>query len=207
MIKKLSVLAVGALLGFTAQAAFITGSLGTAGTFGAGGIPIPPPNTTSIVSALTSFNLDNVQNVFQTGVGAFSTVNSVSAFDVLPPALPTTFYTTTNGFTFTVTSFTNASRTALSCTGQLCVDASQFLVSGFVTGAGFDPTVFIGNWSANGSCIRGGDGTNCGSNVVGTYNATLTATGEQAILVPEPSMVALVGLGLAGVGFSRRRKA
>jgi len=40
----------------------------------------------------------------------------------------------------------------------------------------------------------------------GTTGLTLTVDSESVVAVPEPGMIALFGLGLAGIGFARRRR-
>jgi hypothetical protein len=208
--QRHSLLASGALaLALTlgagaAQAAPIIGSISFADGFGS--VPTPPPPTSSIVSGQTAFDINNVFNVYSPGSanGSFAGTSSATGFDFNTAALPTTFFTTNTGFTFTLTAASVASNNPLACAvSGLCTDSIAFDVRGTVTGpAGTDPTEFLGSWTANGSCLGGG--AQCESNVTASWSASLTATGRPSV-VPEPGGLALAGLALAGLAFVRRR--
>jgi hypothetical protein len=106
-----------------------------------------------------------------------------------------------------------ASVTPLGCVpqaggGQQCTDKFNFNGTGYVhdTSAAFDDTLILIGWSLTGNCIDSDSDNLCDSNWVGTYAATITATGITR-QVPEPTGIALLGLGLAALGFARRRQA
>ena len=193
----------------SASAVFINGLVSLSDGF-SGGLG----TTTSIVSQL---NVLNQANVGSAGgcTGNFATVAPTciaAAFGVGAITLSApgnTIYT--NGiFSFaaltTPNGYSNIVRTPLTCSNGTCVDSLQFLISGMVTGAGFQATQFFGTWTGNGSCIQG-LGTSCNGASSGSWSISLAAIGTP-VTVPEPASIALLGLGVGLLGFvTRRRKA
>jgi hypothetical protein len=194
----------------SAQAAFINGSI----SFADFGLTLPGIPSTSIVSQLTAITqgvptVGNCTGNFSTAPVACDLAGAPTAasFNTAGPFGGTIY--TYGGFTFTLLSVTSIDRSDVlhvNPNGSLG-DTLSFTVSGIVDdgAGGLDATAFSGEWTAQGSCSGvAGPPVTCTATPTGSWSASLTALGRRD--VPEPTSLALIGIAIAGMGLSRRRK-
>lgn len=171
--------ALGALmLTNVSSAAFITGTLEFFGT-------------SSVTGTAANFNVDfgdmdggtaGDQAMSLLGTDDLSGENGfANVFDFNSTGLPIAPLWSTTNFSFTLTSLTVD---LFTFTGMGAVDNVTLSGSGVLSGAGYDDTKYNWDYSSQGKL---------------TFSANTYA-------VPEPSIVALLGLGLVGMGVATRRK-
>jgi hypothetical protein len=179
-----------------ASAAFISGTLSFSNGLDTLG---------NIVSDLTLFDIGTPTNA-SGGTGAFLGVSGLTTTSNIDTTAPGGVIYSIGGFTFTLTSISALSTDPLNCVGGLCEDAIEFNIAGTVTAAGFDPSTFLGKWTANGTCLEGQAGTCTPDTASGSWSSSVVATGRPS-QTPVPATLALIGVALAGLGWTRRAKA
>jgi hypothetical protein len=198
------ILASGLLAG-AAHATTINGAVTVSdGLQGAGFLPC---STSSIVGDCTQIKPSGPGNT-SGGSGDFSGENGlanaiVQAWVFATPGAVNNEICTPN-FCFDITFATAPVKGTPLCSGGSCSDTETITISGVVTGAGFDATLFTGSLGLTGSCPGPGNGVLCSGAASGGYTYSLSATG-QPLQTPEPGTLALLGLAFLGAGAARRR--
>ena len=197
--------AAAALAAPAANAAFINGGVSFTGFFQNQAALTNLP--TSMVSLLTAFDVKPGSNVGG-DTGTFSGASGVGgASDFNITSVPQQMFTE-DGFSFKILAWGPTVSGAMNCSTAQCTDTIAFSGVGEVTGNGFQATGFTMSWSAQGSCNESlsTPGQCAAGSGTASYSASISATGQE-VRIPEPGSLALVGLALAGLGFTARRRA
>jgi hypothetical protein len=181
-------------------------------SFSDGGVTVPPPPSTSIVSSLNIVTqgpptANTCTGSFTSAATACNLAGPVTAHTINLLAPSGTVYTY-GGFTFDVSAVANIQRTPLDMSEivNLGTDALVFAMAGVVSGNGLDPSVWAGRWTGQGVCVGTSDpAPTCLTDPSASYSVSVVAVGTPTA-IPEPSTLALLGGALIGLGFMFRSR-
>ena len=190
------------LFGFApANAMPINGAVTVSDTFNPAFLPCPGGGIVRNCTSVEHLGAGNTGGatldfVGSTGVGNATLLDWVFA---TPGLLANEI--TIPGFAFDIVSAGPNIQDPLLCGTGACADALTIVISGIVTGAGFDPAAFTGTLTLAGACNGATIEGNCDPAAIysGGYSYSLAVLRA----APEPGTLLLVAI--AGLGFMRRR--
>jgi hypothetical protein len=186
-----------ASLSTPASAAFITGSISFSGGLSA---------LSDIVNDVTIFNI-GTPTIANGGTGDFLGVAGVTTTSDIDTGSPSGVIYNIGGFSFTLSAINNIVALPVVCDAGLCSDSQTFQMIGSVSAAGFESSAFAGIFSANGTCLESNVTDVCDNGTKSaSWSSSVVATGLPAETPVAPTL-ALFGIGLAGLGLTRRTKA